>query len=113
MSSSIEDQPQLDLYEIQEEPLEKSFFLEYLAGWAGGIGRVLTGQPFDMVKTRIQIQCPENPVYSGSIDCFKKIIKSEGVSALYKGTAVPLATIGSVSAIHFTVYAKSREILKV
>lgn len=88
---------------------EKSFWMEYLAGWAAGIGRVMSSQPFDMVKTRIQVQNNENPIYSGSMDCFRKIIKKEGPLALYKGTAIPLATIGSVSAIHFTTFNTIRK----
>lgn len=92
---------------------EKSFWMEYLAGWAGGIGRVLTGQPFDMVKTRIQVQDSKNPTYSGSGDCFKKIYKNEGLLAFYKGTAIPLAAVGSVSALHFMTYAQTRKFFKV
>jgi len=40
--------------------------------------------PFVLVKTRLQIQ-RQNTVYSGSLDAFKKIIRTEGFCGLYKG----------------------------
>jgi solute carrier family 25 protein 44 len=38
--------------------------------------------PSNLVKTRLQAQ--NTVVYSGTFDAFRKIIKYEGVSALYK-----------------------------
>ncbi|GMG26116.1 unnamed protein product [Ambrosiozyma monospora] len=48
--------------------------------------------PLDMVKTRIQLQVGSgaNAEYSGVVDCFKKIIKNEGFSNLYRGIAAPI-----------------------
>lgn len=55
--------------------------------------------PFDTVRRRLQMQS-EKPkeawVYSGTADCFKKIIANEGASALFKGAgANALRTVGA------------------
>lgn len=44
--------------------------------------------PVDLVKTRLQAQrniAGSTPLYKGTLDCFFKVIKNEGVMALYKG----------------------------
>jgi len=55
--------------------------------------------PFDTVRRRLQMQS-EKPkeiwLYKGTADCFTKILKEEGVRALFKGAgANALRTVGS------------------
>lgn len=55
--------------------------------------------PFDTVRRRLQMQS-EKPeaewVYKGTADCFSKIMKDEGTSALFKGAgANALRTVGA------------------
>ena len=55
--------------------------------------------PFDTIRRRLQMQS-EKPqsewVYKGTSDCFAKIMKDEGVTALFKGAgANALRTVGS------------------
>jgi Mitochondrial carrier protein len=35
--------------DIQKVP----FWVQFVAGWSGGIGKVLSGQPFDIIKIRL------------------------------------------------------------
>ena len=55
--------------------------------------------PFDTVRRRLQMQSEkprEEWVYSGTMDCFKKIMQDEGTSALFKGAgANALRTVGA------------------
>lgn len=55
--------------------------------------------PFDTVRRRLQMQSekPESEwVYKGTVDCFGKIVKEEGVSAMFKGAgANALRTVGA------------------
>lgn len=55
--------------------------------------------PFDTVRRRLQMQSEkpqEEWVYKGTADCFGKIIKEEGTSALFKGAgANALRTVGA------------------
>jgi len=55
--------------------------------------------PFDTVRRRLQMQS-EKPqsewLYKGTMDCFAKIMKDEGTSAMFKGAgANALRTVGS------------------
>jgi len=55
--------------------------------------------PFDTVRRRLQMQSEkpkEEWVYQGTADCFAKIVKNEGTSALFKGAgANALRTVGA------------------
>ncbi|KAK0122730.1 hypothetical protein ONS96_009765 [Cadophora gregata f. sp. sojae] len=49
--------------------------------------------PLDVVKTRIQLQSGKatgEDAYSGMVDCFRKIVRNEGVSRLYRGIEAPI-----------------------
>jgi len=55
--------------------------------------------PFDTIRRRLQMQS-EKPksewLYKGTVDCFYKILKEEGTTALFKGAgANALRTVGS------------------
>ena len=68
--------------------------------------------PFDTIRRRLQMQS-ELPkaewMYSGTVDCFKKIIKDEGAAALFKGAgANALRTVGS--ALVLVLYGEIKEI---
>ncbi|KAL9711515.1 Mitochondrial carrier protein ymc2 [Leucoagaricus gongylophorus] len=69
------------------------------AGTAGGVCQVFVGQPFDIVKVRMQTSAPGT--YSGMLDCAGRILKNEGPLAFYKGTLTPLAGIGLCVSIQF------------
>ncbi|KAI8810155.1 mitochondrial carrier domain-containing protein [Cladochytrium replicatum] len=84
---------------------------ELFAGSVGGIVQVLTGQPFDIVKVRLQTQPKENPVYKGMLDCVTKISKEEGFLAFYKGTLVPLIGIGACVSVQFGALAAAKRFL--
>lgn len=76
----------------------------FIAGGAGGVCLVITGQPLDTIKVRLQTQTVkpgESPLYSGTLDCAKKTIKHEGFRGLYKGMATPLIGISPIYAICF------------
>jgi len=55
--------------------------------------------PFDTVRRRLQMQSEkpkEQWIYKGTVDCTNKIMKEEGVAALFKGAgANALRTVGS------------------
>ncbi|KAJ8077989.1 Mitochondrial carrier protein ymc2 [Marasmius tenuissimus] len=71
------------------------------AGTAGGIAQVLVGQPFDIVKVRMQTSA--KGTYNGMMHCAGGILKNEGPLAFYKGTLTPLLGIGVCVSIQFGV----------
>lgn len=74
----------------------------FACGSASGIMSVYATMPFDVVKT--QMQGLEAKNYSSSLDCGMKVVKNEGVTALWKGTVPRLSRVMFSSAIIFTIY---------
>ncbi|CAF0768277.1 unnamed protein product [Brachionus calyciflorus] len=78
----------------------------FLGSIAGAIGAFAV-YPIDLVKTRMQNQRSKSYVgevmYRNSWDCFKKVIRHEGVLGLYKGLTVQLIGVAPEKAIKLTV----------
>ena len=64
--------------------LMRGFVCGTISGWA----QVFVMQPFEIIKVRLVNQSLFNPEYKGIVDCFKRILKEEGVKSFYKGTAI-------------------------
>lgn len=79
------------------------FFLGSIAGAFGAFAVY----PIDLVKTRMQNQRSTSYVgelmYRNSADCFKKVIRHEGMMGLYKGLTVQLIGVAPEKAIKLTV----------
>ncbi|GAA95841.1 uncharacterized protein L969DRAFT_76229 [Mixia osmundae IAM 14324] len=60
----------------------------FAAGVASGVTKLAIGQPFDIIKVRLQ--CSPPGVYKGALDCLLKTLRLEGPRALYKGASAPL-----------------------
>ncbi|KAI4591819.1 hypothetical protein KJ359_012200 [Pestalotiopsis sp. 9143b] len=70
---------------------------DLFSGAVGGIAQVLIGQPFDIVKVRLQTSTQ----YSGALEAATSIWKKEGPLAFYKGTLTPLLGIGACVSVQF------------
>ncbi|KAK4510808.1 serine/threonine-protein phosphatase 2A 56 kDa regulatory subunit delta isoform [Mucor velutinosus] len=84
---------------------------DLIAGTIGGWAQVIVGHPPDTIKVRLQTQ-PTPPIYSGAMDCVRKLIKEEGPKGLYRGVMSPLAGIGFCNAVMFTANGWSRRMLQ-
>lgn len=70
---------------------------DLFAGAVGGVAQVLLGQPFDIVKVRLQTTSH----YASALDAATKIYQNEGALAFYKGTLTPLIGIGACVSVQF------------
>ena len=65
---------------------------EVLAGMMAGAAQMVIIIPIELAKTRLQIQGQgqrlkkDRKVYTGPLDCLKKIYKMEGIRGCYRGT---------------------------
>jgi len=80
-----------EAYFHEERPQEKERFLshhskEMVAGVMGAVAQTFTGQPFDIIKVRMQTSS-QTPSVSMIM---KDIIRYEGFRGFYKGTSSPL-----------------------
>ncbi|KAI0213103.1 Mitochondrial carnitine/acylcarnitine carrier protein [Lamellibrachia satsuma] len=77
----------------------------FIAGGFGGICVVLSGHPLDTIKVRLQtMPTPppgQSPIYSGMLDCTKKMFLKEGIRGFYKGMGAPLMGIAPIFAVSF------------
>lgn len=82
------------------EFLASSWGREFVAGGFGGTAGVITGYPLDTLRIRMQ-QSRTGSAFS----ILRRVVASEGPSALYRGMAAPFASVTLQNAIAFQTYA--------
>jgi hypothetical protein len=81
---------------FQKKPSDQMNF--YIGAFAATAGIFLM-TPFDTVKTRLVVQRNTPDAYQGIMDCFSRILKEEGIGALYRSfiprviSAVPMTAL--------------------
>ncbi|KAK4473440.1 hypothetical protein MN116_002591 [Schistosoma mekongi] len=98
--------------------LEDGTLLHVCASITSGFVAAVLGTPADMIKTRIMNQrgtsscllstSNSGVLYTGVIDCFRKTVKNEGFSALYKGFFLIWARMAPWSLTFWVAYEKIR-----
>ncbi|KHO01017.1 mitochondrial carrier protein (Ymc1) [Metarhizium album ARSEF 1941] len=92
----------VEVEELQGRGLQTA--KDLFSGAVGGIAQVLIGQPFDIVKVRLQTTSR----YSGAVHAAASIYRNEGALAFYKGTLTPLLGIGACVSIQFGAFHAAR-----
>ncbi|XP_023315746.1 brain mitochondrial carrier protein 1-like [Trichogramma pretiosum] len=93
---SVGSATQLTTYSVVADHLktyqifhDKPMWLTFFASLVGGTCVAVTMQPFDVVATRVYNQrtdaAGKGVLYTGLFDAFYKILKTEGITGLYKG----------------------------
>ncbi|KXH29707.1 hypothetical protein CNYM01_12948 [Colletotrichum nymphaeae SA-01] len=77
---------------------------DLFSGAVGGVAQVLLGQPFDIVKVRLQTSTTPTT----ALNAATQIYKNEGALAFYKGTLTPLLGIGACVSIQFAGFHQAR-----
>jgi hypothetical protein len=88
---------------------ELSFHLgeEAIGGFSAGVVGTLLGFPLDLVKTRMQTQTAG--VKLSPLRLLRHILKTEGVTSLYKGVGPPLLSLSIVNTLSFSSYSYWRQ----
>lgn len=79
------------------------------AGAAGGVACVLSGQPFDTVKVKLQT-FPH--LYRGFLDCSLRTYQQDGLSGLFQGTGPALLANVAENAVLFACYGTCQQITR-
>jgi solute carrier family 25 (adenine nucleotide translocator) protein 4/5/6/31 len=100
-------------YQKSENPIFRTGS-KFMCAQVSAIAAGYASYPFDTVRRRLQMQS-EKPkaewIYSGTADCFAKIVKDEGVTSLFKGAAAnALRTVGA--AMVLVLYSEITAFLK-
>ena len=94
--------------DTQKEQIVKSL-KEALSGLGGNIFSSNIIFPMDVVKIRMQVP---NCEYGGVFDGLSRILREEGVSALYTGLSSEIFKSGTQTFIYFFVYSSLKEYAK-
>ena len=103
-----------EMYLFFQSPEERGVFIQILEsvyrfalGSIAGATGATAVYPIDLVKTRMQNQRTGSYIgelmYRNSFDCFKKVIRHEGVTGLYRGLVPQLMGVAPEKAIKLTV----------
>lgn len=81
----------------------------FVAGGVAGSLSWFCNLPIDTVKSRIQGDSLENPVYRGFTQCLNAILKEEGFRALFRGLPAVLMRAFALNAVTLTTYSLCRQ----
>lgn len=77
------------------------------AGGLAGMASWMAIFPVDLVKSRVPKDAlSPSPAYKGLLDCASRIIKENGVRALYNGLQPTLVRAFPIHAVNFLVYER-------
>ncbi|RWS06021.1 mitochondrial carnitine/acylcarnitine carrier protein-like protein [Dinothrombium tinctorium] len=77
----------------------------FIAGMISGLGSVLVITPSERVKCLIQAEeGSSHRKYKGAFDCTFKILKTEGLKGMFKGTAITSVREIPASGLYFLTY---------
>lgn len=91
--------------------------IQMISGAVSGVIADLLTHPFSTVKTRLQVQGATNPaagtsslLYSGPIQAFSHIFRTEGIGALYRGAGIVVFAAAPSQALYFGGYETTRRV---
>ncbi|CAD5210910.1 unnamed protein product [Bursaphelenchus okinawaensis] len=77
----------------------------FASAFIAGVPAAALVTPADVIKTRLQVAARAGQTtYDGVIDCFRKVMKEEGGSALWKGTAARVCRSSPQFAVTLLTY---------
>ena len=91
--------------------LQEGVQLHLVSSFLASIVAVTVTAPLDLVKTRVMsaARAPDGTAaYSGTVDCFVKTLRNEGVLALYSGWVPGWMRLGPHTIVTFLVYERLR-----
>ena len=75
--------------------------------WVGtlaGLFQTVLTYPLETVRTRLSLGAGQGVAYTGITDCFRQMVRTEGVAGLYKGIAPTMITGAPYTGIQMTTY---------
>jgi len=95
------------------------FAVPFFAGMLAETVACVIYVPVDIIKERLQVQrvlistngttvTQPDHHFNGSLDAFRKILKTEGLAGIYRGYGATLASFGPFSALYFVFYEQMK-----
>eukprot|EP01130_Rhizamoeba_saxonica_P004558 TRINITY_DN1860_c0_g1_i3.p1 TRINITY_DN1860_c0_g1~~TRINITY_DN1860_c0_g1_i3.p1 ORF type:complete len:158 (-),score=28.60 TRINITY_DN1860_c0_g1_i3:79-552(-) len=93
---------------LNRDLLSEGIVLHFAASVLAGFVSAAATSPVDVIKTRVMNQGGIK-IYSGTVDCFAKILKSEGPMGFYKGFIPNWVRIGPHTVVTMMVFEQLRK----
>jgi len=91
---------------------KNKFFVDFFSGATAGMLAAIFSHPFDVIKTRRQMQIPTNKDESThTLQLLRKIMKEEGIEGLTKGIVPRVAKVAPACAIMISFYELCKKYL--
>ncbi|XP_051001889.1 solute carrier family 25 member 45 isoform X2 [Acomys russatus] len=109
----LRDTPTLGMYFVTYEGLCRQYTPEgqnpssatvLVAGGFAGIASWITATPFDVIKSRMQMDGLKGRKYKGMLDCMASSFRQEGIGVFFKGMTLNSARAFPVNAVTFLSY---------
>lgn len=93
---------------------KRPVYVQYVLGGLSGIGATCVVQPLDLVKTRMQISGMGGAAkeYNNTFDAIGKIIRREGLLAMYKGLSAAIMRQATYTTTRLGVYTSLNDTYK-
>ncbi|KAG0043860.1 hypothetical protein BGZ83_010953 [Gryganskiella cystojenkinii] len=91
---------------------EEILLRNFISGTIGGTLGTLVNTPFDVVKSRIQVQRPGVTKYGWALPSIATLYREEGFRALYKGLAPKLFRLGPGGGLLLVVFDLIVELMR-
>eukprot|EP00742_Colponemidia_sp_Colp-10_P004259 GILJ01004544.1.p1 GENE.GILJ01004544.1~~GILJ01004544.1.p1 ORF type:complete len:323 (-),score=30.87 GILJ01004544.1:210-1142(-) len=95
---------------LKHQWLQEGRPLHFASSMLAGLVAAAVTSPVDVVKTRIMNQKPGQHLYLNTVDCFTKILRSEGLHGLYKGFIPNWIRLGPHTIVTFIVFEELRKL---
>eukprot|EP00934_Nitzschia_sp_Nitz4_P004058 Nitzschia sp. Nitz4//scaffold13_size275219//56687//57844//NITZ4_000851-RA/size275219-exonerate_protein2genome-gene-0.43-mRNA-1//-1//CDS//3329535945//4048//frame0 len=98
----------------QTNASDASFAVHFASGLSAEAVACLIYVPVDVIKERLQVQHANQATtnYKGGGDALVRILRTEGLSGIYKGYGATLLSFGPFSALYFVFYEKFKNMSK-
>ncbi|XP_012876378.1 PREDICTED: solute carrier family 25 member 45 isoform X1 [Dipodomys ordii] len=109
----LRDTPTLGLYFLTYEGLCRQYTPDgqnpssatvLVAGGFAGIASWITATPFDVIKSRMQMDGLRQGKYKGILDCVSSSFRQEGIGVFFRGLTINSARAFPVNAVTFLSY---------
>jgi hypothetical protein len=90
---------------------KKSLLTQFFSAVAAGFFMTCTVAPFDMIRTRVMNQPPDQKIYKGSIDCMVKIATNEGPLAFWRGFIPIWSRFAPTTTLQLIIFEQLRTVM--
>jgi len=94
---------------------ENGFYVHFFSSFIASIFTIAAMNPVDVINTRIynqKVEKGKGTLYNGILDCFIKILKTEGLYGFYKGSFAHYLRIGPHTVLTFIFWEQFKKLAK-